>query len=597
MLRNVVIATLLLAGPLSAQVPAHPAPPAPPPAPVPTPLPSPAPIAAPEPFDVWTPLVATDVPEWASDMSTWSDLADLPDINLDLPSLDNVDWPLSVDVPAMSFDLWTSGESANVPAPWAPQDPADSLYRAAREQLNKGDYRKAADLFKSLPEKFPRSVYADDAKYWQAFSLYRIGGTPELRQALDVLLTLEASTPGAAADSRTARVATRDSLQQVMRQMADAQRTADQTARIAQRTVSPAVTNAETLDALARASSDLQSRLATFSMRTGRVDAAGLAARIANVLAQRGYADDPAVKQALAAAGNECDPDEQSVRVEALSALMQSAPTSGRSMAVKILAKRDKCSEPLRRDAVMLLGNSRDSSVASVLIPVAKSDPSESVRSTAMQWLVRSNSDAALSALIDLASSDTSTAIRRNAASALAQSSDPKAKAEVRRLLDDAATDATVRQAALSGFNPSTLTADDATWLEGLYSRTTDQGIKRRIVSILGYTGGQNNTQWLTTLMRNTDEPLEMRAYALQSVGRGMDVAALSQLYDASSERPIRQEVVELLAQRNDSAAVGKLIDIARTGTDPTMRREAISALARSKDPRATKALLDLIDR
>jgi len=36
-------------------------------------------------------------------------------------------------------------------APWQADDPADSLYRAAREQLNRGDYRTAARSFGSLP--------------------------------------------------------------------------------------------------------------------------------------------------------------------------------------------------------------------------------------------------------------------------------------------------------------------------------------------------------------------------------------------------------------------------------------------------------------
>ena len=40
-----------------------------------------------------------------------------------------------------------------------------------------------------------------------------------------------------------------------------------------------------------------------------------------------------------------------------------------------------------------------------------------------------------------------------------------------------------------------------------------------------------------------------------------------------------------------------KLIEIAKSGTDPSMRREAINALSRSKDPRAAKLLLELIDK
>ena len=67
--------------------------------------------------------------------------------------------------------------SLHAPQGWAPQDPADSLYRQAQQAMSRGDYRRAASLFKDLPVKQPNSVYASDALYWQAFSLYRIGGT------------------------------------------------------------------------------------------------------------------------------------------------------------------------------------------------------------------------------------------------------------------------------------------------------------------------------------------------------------------------------------------------------------------------------------
>src|SRR5580692_3168658 len=46
-------------------------------------------------------------------------------------------------------------ESVSVPAPWADDDPADSLYRAARAALSDGDYKKAASLFGRINESFP----------------------------------------------------------------------------------------------------------------------------------------------------------------------------------------------------------------------------------------------------------------------------------------------------------------------------------------------------------------------------------------------------------------------------------------------------------
>jgi HEAT repeat protein len=69
------------------------------------------------------------------------------------------------------------------PEPWAQGDPADSLYRAAREALNRGEYRRAAQSFNELTRRYPNSVYAYVSSYWEAFSRYRIGTTDELKAA------------------------------------------------------------------------------------------------------------------------------------------------------------------------------------------------------------------------------------------------------------------------------------------------------------------------------------------------------------------------------------------------------------------------------
>ena len=87
---------------------------------------------------------------------------------------------------------------ARPPAPWLQGDPADSVYRAARAALDRRDYRQAAELFAQVPARFPRSGYAADAYYWRAFSLYRVGGTPQLRAALAALDTQRERFPKAA---------------------------------------------------------------------------------------------------------------------------------------------------------------------------------------------------------------------------------------------------------------------------------------------------------------------------------------------------------------------------------------------------------------
>jgi TolA-binding protein len=103
-----------------------------------------------------------------------------------------------------------SGLSATAPAPWAGQeDVADSAYRVARELFNRGEYGQAAQAFRVLPTRYPNSAYAPEAAYYEAFSLYRIGGTNELRQALTALEASKTKYPNAKSRTEMTNLATR----------------------------------------------------------------------------------------------------------------------------------------------------------------------------------------------------------------------------------------------------------------------------------------------------------------------------------------------------------------------------------------------------
>jgi HEAT repeat protein len=76
-----------------------------------------------------------------------------------------------------------------------------------------------------------------------------------------------------------------------------------------------------------------------------------------------------------------------------------------------------------------------------------------------------------------------------------------------------------------------------------------------------------------------------------------LPVEEIGRLFDALAERELRGALVSQLAGRDDPAATDKLIEIARTGTDPELRRMAIQALARKNDPRSTKLLLEMVEK
>ena len=187
--------------------------------------------------------------------------------------------------------------------------------------------------------------------------------------------------------------------------------------------------------------------------------------------------------------------------------------------------------------------------------------------------------------------------IQRAALSALGESSDPKVRTEIRNLIENNSTAESLRVSALDSYDRDKMSAEDATWLRNLYGRTTSARVKERIINAVSRAGGDANNQWLIGMVKNEDEPLESRAAALNRAGRTMDLKTLVATYDASSQRPIRETVVQLLSERKEPEALDKLVDIAKSGTDPAMRRMAISVLARSKDPRASKLLLQLVDK
>jgi HEAT repeat protein len=89
------------------------------------------------------------------------------------------------------------------------QDPTDSLWRAARQAFNRGDYTSAANLYGDLVRRYPNTPHAGDALYWSAFALYK---NDNLDRARSLLVTQARQYPKAAtlrdASSLLARIQT-----------------------------------------------------------------------------------------------------------------------------------------------------------------------------------------------------------------------------------------------------------------------------------------------------------------------------------------------------------------------------------------------------
>jgi HEAT repeat protein len=431
--------------------------------------------------------------------------------------------------------------------------PEDSLYRAAREALNRGEYARASGLFRSLEQKYPRSRVAPAALYWQAFALYRAGSTDEIRAALEALKAQKERYPDAASDA------------------------------------------------------DVQT----------------LRARLYAALASRGDAAAATTLRAMSTSGQtDCDREDAEVRAEALNALAQINPPEARPTLKKVLARRDECSIILRRRAVYILGRAGTDESASDLLEVAKSDPDPSVRSDAIILLGRAPGATTVRTLEQIFNDSPDERTREAVLSALRAKGGPDAKRALRAIIERSDVPERMRAEAITQLasggwaamqvmpGPTAVTVDghrpghpegdpeDAAYLRTLYGKTDSRNIKAAILSTVARIGGTANDQWLLGIVKNREEDGSLRREALSRLRTSaLTVDELGKLFDALSERELRYAVVSQLASRDDSAATDKLIEIARSGTDPQVRRQAISALARKKDPRTTKMLLELLEK
>jgi HEAT repeat protein len=62
-------------------------------------------------------------------------------------------------------------------------------------------------------------------------------------------------------------------------------------------------------------------------------------------------------------------------------------------------------------------------------------------------------------------------------------------------------------------------------------------------------------------------------------------------------DREMKEQLIFVYSQRDESAAVDKLLEISKRDPDPELRKKALFWLGQSDDPRAAKALQDIIEQ
>ena len=431
------------------------------------------------------------------------------------------------------------GDRLNAAKPrqgWAKEDPADSLYRVAREALNRGEYRRAATVFSEVVKRYPKSQYALDCQYWEAFARYRVGTTDDLRQALKLL-----------EDPKVASIRSNESSMDVPGLRARIQ-------------------GALAARGDAAAARALQTEAAQGQNAGCDREEVSVRGEALNALGQMDLTSAmPVVKKVLARR------DECTVELRRRALYLLGRTPNSESVPLMLDVARNDTDQSIRREAMTWLSRTAGDQAVPMFEDILRTSNDEQTQRSAVSALGSIDTERARKAIRSIIErTDVMERVRAEAISSLARD-------RANRLMN----------------------ADDMTYLRSLYGKVETTRLKEAVLSAVSRIEAPENEQWLLTIARNENESPSLRAQALQRLGRMTTVSfnEIGKLYESADSRALRQQILRALSERKEPEAIDKLVEVAKKDTDPNIRTYAIQILARSNNPKALQGIKELVDK
>jgi HEAT repeat protein len=287
-------------------------------------------------------------------------------------------------------------------------------------------------------------------------------------------------------------------------------------------------------------------------------------------------------------------------------AIFPATLAQGVQAADRLLAIANDRSRPreTRRQAISYAGrevergNAAAQRVTGDLVRIATDGNDNSdVRSRAVSTLAGLDRGEGIPALIELSGSASDTWLGSQAMRSLASSGDPRARDYLRTALRGGRLADDVAATAIKGMGGNYATASDAAFLRELYPSLRGEKAKSAVFSALAEIGGTDNRSWLLQRVRDSNESTDERRRALSAARKaGADINDLVSLYDAVGDQTMKASLISLYGSSTETAATDKLISIARSETDRTLRRRSISRLSKSDDPRVKQVLQEIVE-
>lgn len=331
---------------------------------------------------------------------------------------------------------------------------ADSLFREARSALVAEQYERAAVLFRLLREQLRDQVREREgrgtngqmlayATYWEAFALNRLGNLHAAQAVLE-----GRDIPAGTVQGRPIGFSPKGGTP-----------TAE---------VTPVDRQA------------LQGRILAAQARAGDRVAEGRLLSSATTAAT-----DPG-----------CPSSAEDERIAALQGVAQLAPDTALRILVRVLRRREPCTQQLRRTAVFLLGASGRPDWGRELLPVLTGDPDLEVRKQAVLFAANALPEESAPALLELALTADDEGMRRAATRGLAHGRRPQ---------------------------------DAARRLGQLYDQSANGGVRRDVLLLLADLPAKAGVEKLMAVVR-TEKNVSLRRVAVEQLVRTKDPRALALL-------------------------------------------------------------------
>jgi HEAT repeat protein len=265
------------------------------------------------------------------------------------------------------------------------------------------------------------------------------------------------------------------------------------------------------------------------------------------------------------------------------------------------LARDGNRARDVRSAALFWLGGVAPAEAAEPLASIARAENEpRPLREGVLMTLGELRGGAGVPALIEMTRRDEGTRwLRERAIFWLGNAQDERGRTTLRTLASSDTVARNLREGAIFALGFVDERGTNGAFLRGLYPRLDDVPLRNKVIQALAQSDDDADQRWLVERVLDTREPMDLRKQALFWRGQRSDASLgdLLTLYPRLDSRELREHWVFVLSQRRESAAVDKLIDLATNEPDHAIRAKAVFWLGQSRDPRAAKFLEERISR